>query len=170
MASSPEHRLQIAIKKWVRECVITPHVFLAFDRTRKTSAMQHIAEAARGVRAGTPDTVLLLPDGKSIWVELKWGKNTTSDRQDELHGEMRAIGHPVVVCRSVDEYACLLDIHHVTLSRLAMEIAAGLDRALIAAAPVKKARRSSPRAPKPRADAARIAATHRAQAKGTFSG
>ena len=167
MASTPEHRLQIAIKKWVRECVVTPHVFLAFDRTRKTSMLQHIAEAARGIRAGMPDTVLLLPDGKSIWVELKWGKNTTSDRQDELHREMGAIGHPVTVCRSVDEYACLLEINHVVMPRMAMEMAAALDRALIFAAPGKKLRSSRPM--KPRADAARIAATARARKKGVFA-
>ena len=61
----------------------------------------------------------------------------------------------------------------VDVSRTKLMLAVQHDELIereIAAAPVKKARRSSPRAPKPRADAARIAATHRAQRKGTFSG
>jgi len=66
MSAGPEHRLQIAIKKWVREAVPFPHVFLAFDRSAARSPLQHLHEKTRGARAGTPDVVLLWRGAKPL--------------------------------------------------------------------------------------------------------
>ena len=74
MSAGPEHRLQIAIKKWVREAVPFPHVFLAFDRSAARSPLQHLHEKTRGARAGTPDVVLLWRRSE----ERRVGKECTS--------------------------------------------------------------------------------------------
>lgn len=134
----PEHALQVLVKKWVRENVLRPHVFLAFDRAKKTSILQHIRERARGQRAGTPDTVLLI-DGAAVWVELKSPIGKVSDTQDDLHREMARVGFTVGVCRSVESYAQELNARHIELRRGAFEQAAGADRMLAAAAAKPKA-------------------------------
>lgn len=134
MAIGPEHKLQIQIKKWVRESVLSPHVFLAFDRTRKFSMLQHIAEKNRGIRSGTPD-VCLLVEGAAIWTELKAPKGVISDAQSDLHQDMARAGFVVSVVRSVREYADDLLARHVGIARGALERADGADRLLAAERP-----------------------------------
>lgn len=153
----PEHSLQTQIKKWVRECVAEPHVFLAFDRAAAANPRTHLYEAARGIRAGTPDTVLLFR-GRSMWVELKAGKNKTSEAQDRLHQEMAAVGHPVTVCWTVCDYwrACLA--HGIKLVPYAQTHAEGLDVLLASATPAVPKKTARPRAPRPSSKALALAA------------
>lgn len=143
----PEHALQVQIKKWTRENVFAPHVFLGFDRAAKQSPFQHIREKARGVEGGTPDVVLLV-EGAAVWVELKAGKNGLSEHQVELHTRMASAGFAVGVCRTVEEYARELHARNVLLRPGAFERAQGADRTLAVAAAVPKV---PPRASKPRA-------------------
>ena len=161
----PEHALQVAIKRWVRENVLRPHVWLAFDRTRKTSAMQHIAEANRGLRAGTPDTVLMI-DGAAVWVELKAGRNTTSEQQDELHKEMAGVGFTVGVCWSVEQYAYELHARHIALRAGAFDRAQAADAKLAAPKVAKKGRKG--RAPKAKPEPSKLAAMARLRRAGVF--
>ena len=125
----PEHHLQAAIKFWCKRYVLTPHVFLAFDRSRAMSATQHILEAQRGIRAGTPDTVLAYSAG-CVWVELKVGRNVTSEAQNALHTEMLGVGHEVAVIYSVGAYCQLLIERGLDIHRLGMAEAEALDRKL----------------------------------------
>ena len=124
-----EHDLQASIKSWVRRWLTTPCVFLAFDRSRATSETQYVFEAARGIRAGTPDTVLLY-NGRSWWVELKVGRNSAQEAQVVLHGEMRGVGHEVDIIYTVADYAAGAFAKGLTLHPRAMEEAAALDRKL----------------------------------------
>lgn len=169
MALGPEHKLQVAVKKWVRESVLAPHVFLAFDRTQKHSMLQHIAEKNRGVRAGTPDLCLLI-GGAAVWTELKAPKGVVSDAQITLHQDMDRAGFVVSVVRSVREYADDLTARHVGLARGAVERADGLDRGLAQErpAPGGKGRRKSSKPMREKPEASRIRAGHRLAAKGLF--
>lgn len=146
MAGSPEHNLQVQIKKWARECIAEPHVFLAFDRSRARGDFTHAREAARGLRRGTPDTVLMFR-ARWMWVELKAGKNTTSDAQDLLHGEMSAIGHNVRVCWSVTDYWRCCVAEGVKMVQWAEARADGLD-ALLTGEGLPKAKSAKPRQPR----------------------
>jgi len=127
-----EHDLQASIKAWVRRWVTSSCVFLAFDRSRATSETQYLFEAARGIRAGTPDTVLLYPDGKCWWVELKVGRNKAQEAQLALHLEMAGVGHHVDIIYTVADYANALYAKGLTLHARAREEAAALDRKLAA--------------------------------------
>lgn len=131
MAIGPEHKLQIALKRWTREHVPHPHVFMAFDRSRRQSPLQHIAEKNRGLRSGCPDCVLL-HNGAAIWTELKAPDGVVSIAQKELHAEMDAAGFHVSVVRSVRAYAEDLLARHVGLLPLALERADAADRLLAA--------------------------------------
>lgn len=168
MALGPEHKLQVAVKRWVRESVLAPHVFLAFDRTAKHSPLQHIAEKNRGVRAGTPDLCLCV-EGAAVWTELKAPKGVVSDAQLTLHQDMDRAGFVVSVVRSVREYADDLISRHVGIARGALERADGLDRMLAQERPSPGGKgRRKPMREKP--EASRIRAGHRLAAKGLFLG
>lgn len=67
---------------------------------------------AEGVRRGVPDLCLPVPHGgyAGLWIEMKYGKNTTSPEQDEWIAALRRAGHHVEVCRSAEAaLAVLLD-------------------------------------------------------------
>lgn len=69
---TPEHSLQVGVVKMAREIISIPHRFRCFDRSKNASGMQHMHEATRGLRAGTPDTELVVRcNFVGVNVELK---------------------------------------------------------------------------------------------------
>jgi hypothetical protein len=91
MPLTPEHKLQIDVVKLAHEVIEAPHRLRAFDRTKNFSSRQHLHEAARGIRAGTPDCELVF-EGRSINVELKAGDNDISDNQEREMDMLRRAG------------------------------------------------------------------------------
>lgn len=130
----PEHNLQVKINQWVRECVPMPHFFCGIDRSKATGAHTHAREAARGLIAGTPDTVLLIPHLPGIMIELKTPGNTPTDRQDDVGVAITAAGHLWGWCDSVTGYMALLEGFGVALAPRADVLAARHDAVLAAAA------------------------------------
>ncbi len=49
---------------------------------------------------GWPDRIVALPDGKTLWVELKRPGSKTTPLQDRLHKELRMRGHLVHIIDS----------------------------------------------------------------------
>ncbi|MCR9254753.1 MAG: VRR-NUC domain-containing protein [Alphaproteobacteria bacterium] len=64
---------------------------------------------ALGQLAGIPDLTILLPDGRSVWIEVKAPEKYATPHQRALHERMRAIGHKVEVCRSIDDVVKTLE-------------------------------------------------------------
>lgn len=54
-------------------------------------------------KTGFPDRICLLPDGVTVWVELKSKGGRTSPIQHIRFCQMARIGHPVHVCASKAE-------------------------------------------------------------------
>lgn len=79
-----EHIYQKALHTWAREYVREPKQFLSFDRAKPGGKFSHAREKARGVKAGTPDTMLRVPDIPAIWWECK----AVGQRPDEQQGQM----------------------------------------------------------------------------------
>lgn len=60
-------------------------------------------------QTGYPDRLCLLPGGITLWVELK-SKGCHPSRLQEIRFlEMKAIGHPVYVCDSIESVNNLFD-------------------------------------------------------------
>lgn len=57
-----------------------------------------------GVRAGVPDLPIVLSGGRTLWLELKYNGNGTSDAQDGFLDRLRALGHIVEVIDATDAH------------------------------------------------------------------
>lgn len=65
------------------------------------------AEAARmqrtGTRPGMPDLVVILPGGRTCWLEVKTRDGALSAAQSEMHYRLLGLGHAVSVVRSIED-------------------------------------------------------------------
>ncbi len=61
-------------------------------------------EKAGGVK-GTLDLFLAIPRGPhhGLFIEMKYGKNTTTDDQDSFADDMQELGYATTTCWSADE-------------------------------------------------------------------
>lgn len=110
-----EHILQVQIKKWVRGAVDAPHVFLAFDRSKAAGQWTHMMEKARGVQAGTPDTLLCVLGAPIFWCELKAPGNKPTAAQEALGRSLVFAGCGWFWTTTVTHYWKALSEHGVPL-------------------------------------------------------
>ena len=129
-----EFQIQVKVKQWAKECVPAPKVFVAFDRSRKTSLTQHIREAAKGLRKGTSDTLLMCEDLPDMWVELKRPGNEPDDDQQAFGTDVQEVGRLWGWADSVEGYARLIQSWGVPITPMALLRAEHLDRVLAAGA------------------------------------
>lgn len=59
----------------------------------------------QGVKAGVPDLFLPVAKGMyhGLFIEMKWGKNTVTDKQDEWLHDLTVQGYKAAVCYGADE-------------------------------------------------------------------
>lgn len=57
-----------------------------------------------GVRSGVPDLVIPIGGGRTLWIELKYGKNDTTDDQDAYLNTLRRLGHLVEIIKAKDSH------------------------------------------------------------------
>jgi len=87
-----EHILQVALVRWCREAIATPHTLLGFDRSKAFGQFSHMREKARGVKAGTPDTLLIVYGVPPIWCELKAPGNKPTPEQEAMGDTLMRLG------------------------------------------------------------------------------
>lgn len=59
---------------------------------------------------GEPDLTVLLPDGITVFVELKAPKGKLTNNQPEMHAKMNGLGHTVHVVRSLDDFLSIPNV------------------------------------------------------------
>ncbi len=68
---------------------------------------RHISVAnrlkAEGVKRGTPDIFICLPEGRIAWLEMKAAKGSLSPEQKAFREKVEALGHRYAVAKTVDE-------------------------------------------------------------------
>ena len=57
----------------------------------------------QGALAGVPDLDIVLPQGRSLKVEMKASDGRLSKSQIELHDHLSALGHPVITAYSAED-------------------------------------------------------------------
>lgn len=152
----PEHLLQTHVGKFVRSAVTVPHFFECYDRSRDHSGTQHLWEANRHIKAGTPDTALVV-DGRVYRVELKAPGNKPTEKQLERIEELKAAGACAGWAITVEGYAVMIFMWGIPLApnwRIQAQHHDALIASRLAKAPTPK-KASKPRAAKPTASRVR---------------
>ena len=105
----PERDLSRAVINYVRQVVpqgvtgLIPIEQGAWSNDPMARARYGAARRASGCLKGSPDAFSAVPGGKTIWWEFKAPKGCVSDAQAALHHQLRAAGHIVAVCRSIED-------------------------------------------------------------------
>lgn len=166
-----EHALQVMVNKTIAQHVQHPHFFFSVDRSKRSGQFTHVREKARGLIAGTPDTVLIYPGLPTITIELKAkGEKVKPGSNQELVGNaIIAAGGLWGWCDSV--HGCMLFLHYAGVPLIGRwDLTAQHRDALLASAAIRRAegsRSSKVRAAaKPRPRAAALKAVARARAAG----
>lgn len=102
LARKLEDAVQKAIIRYIEWAVPHAMVWACPNAARRTSGGRP-TNAVPGLRAGAPDLICALPGGRVLHIECKSAKGHASIEQIGFHGALMAIGHDVVVARSVDD-------------------------------------------------------------------
>lgn len=103
-----EHAVQVAFVQWCRLSQRKyPELKLAYaiPNGGVRNAITGARLKAEGVRKGVLDWHLATPRKgfSGLWIEFKWGKNKLTPEQKEFVAMLRAEGHFVEICYTVDE-------------------------------------------------------------------
>lgn len=101
----PEDQIQRACVQWLDIQVAMGRLkFTAIPLGEKRSRVTAAILVGLGARKGAPDLVIALPNGVTLWAELKRQKGgKTSKEQVAWRDALRALGHEWVLVRSLDD-------------------------------------------------------------------
>ena len=98
-----ESILQTACVKWFR-LQYPDLIIYAVPNGGSRNVREAQRLKAEGVLAGVADLVVLLPQGKSLYIEMKVKGNRQTDNQKAFQGKAITLGHPYTVCYSFEEF------------------------------------------------------------------
>ena len=103
-----ESGLQTSCVKWFRSQY--PHLIIY---AVPNGGSRNIREAQRlkteGVLAGVADLVIMFPQGKSLYIEMKVKGNKQTDNQKDFQKIAETLGHTYAVCYSFDEFKDIIE-------------------------------------------------------------
>jgi VRR-NUC domain protein len=103
-----ESVLQTACVKWFRYQY--PHlVIYAVPNGGSRNVREAQRLKAEGVLAGVADLVVLLPQGKSLYIEMKVKGNRQTDNQKDFQEKVTTLGHTYVVCYTFKEFQQVIE-------------------------------------------------------------
>jgi hypothetical protein len=103
-----ERRTHIALADLLRRGVRPGWIWLHVPNGEMRSAATAALLKRMGVLAGAFDFLLIGPDGRHYWLELKRGRASLSDPQCEFLAQLQSRNIPHAIARSFDEaVACL---------------------------------------------------------------
>ncbi len=110
-----EHEEQVRFVRWLDwygERTKRPLLYFAVPNGGERSKSTAGKLKAEGVRAGVPDIVIALPEGRTLWIEMKVRNGgRVSPEQREFHRNLEARGHSVYVARGAREAAEIVKKH-----------------------------------------------------------
>lgn len=110
MIKITEREIQKAIVDTFRQmtCNHNPMPLIFSNHNNATDIKQATVARSQGRIAGIPDLTILLPNGKTIFIEVKTDKGRVSPVQKQMHEQLQLLGHEVLVVRSVKDFDLLL--------------------------------------------------------------
>jgi elongation factor P hydroxylase len=98
---SPEARLQADIVQWLQS---EGYYFCSIPNEAKgRSAVGQMQLIAMGLRPGAADMVVILPEGRVVWVEVKDEKGKQSPSQIKFENRVRELGHNYYVVKNIEQ-------------------------------------------------------------------
>jgi hypothetical protein len=104
----PEQGIQKALANHLRARAAAGTYWFHPANGGARTAIEGAVLKACGVRAGTPD-LILIKDGRTYGLELKADKGRVSPAQTKAHEEMRAAGVTVAVATGIDDALAQLE-------------------------------------------------------------
>ena len=103
-----ESILQTACVKWFR-LQYPDLIIYAVPNGGSRNVREAQRLKAEGVLAGVADLVVLLPQGKSLYIEMKVKGNKQTDNQKEFQKKAIALGHNYAVCYTFEEFQQVIE-------------------------------------------------------------
>ena len=103
-----ESVLQTSCVKWFRYQY--PHLIIyAVPNGGSRNVREAQRLKAERVLAGVADLVIMFPQGKSLYIEMKVKGNKQTDNQKEFQKIAETLGHTYAVCYSFDEFKEIIE-------------------------------------------------------------
>jgi len=99
----PEQGLQITVAAFLDWALPEDYRWLHIPNGEKRNPVIAAILKAMGVKPGAADVLILCPNGRFIWIELKSTKGRLSTDQASWRDWCHAIGAPWFLCRSLDD-------------------------------------------------------------------
>lgn len=100
----PEEDLQKVVVRFLKLAAPTAVFFHVPNQRGTRKRFEQELLKAMGVRAGVADLVFVLPEGRVAFLELKAPDNPRqSTDQAQFEEDVRALGAPYLICRSLAE-------------------------------------------------------------------
>jgi hypothetical protein len=103
-----ESTLQTSCVKWFR--LQYPNlVIYAVPNGGSRNVREAQRLKAEGVLAGVADLVIMLPQGKSLYIEMKVKGNRQTANQKDFQNKAITLGHTYAVCYTFEEFQKLVE-------------------------------------------------------------
>lgn len=103
-----EHALQTVVCEYMARAVRPELHWTAIPNGGKRDLRTAVKLKTEGVKRGSPDIVILLPEGRVAWLELKIKGGSLSVEQQAFRNICQRLGHHWAVAKTLDEAAAFL--------------------------------------------------------------
>lgn len=103
-----ESSLQTACVRWFR-CQYPNLIIYAVPNGGSRNVREAQRLKAEGVLAGVADLVVMLPKGKSLYIEMKVKGNRQTDNQKEFQKKAITLGYIYAVCYTFEEFCSIIN-------------------------------------------------------------
>lgn len=109
-----ENKIQAQCYQWFNNNYCLKHhnprliMFSIPNELAGKNAIATMQAKAMGLKAGVSDTIIILPNGKIIFVEFKDPKGKQSDQQKDFENTVTNLGHEYYLIRSFEQFKELI--------------------------------------------------------------
>lgn len=111
----PEEHLQRAAANYlsrIEAYVKTLTFYHPPNELMRTSKLK-LLYTAFGSKAGVPDLIIFIKGGKTVFVELKAGKNDTTEKQDIFEAKVQALGFSSYLINAMNPVDCVRRLEEI---------------------------------------------------------
>lgn len=105
-----ENKIQSTSFQWywnnycLKSCNPRGFMFSVPNELAGSNKLSMMQAKAMGLVSGVSDTIVLLPNGKTLYCEFKDEKGKQSDKQKEFEQIIKNLGHTYILIRSFEEF------------------------------------------------------------------